>query len=192
MDWPHDYQAPPSMGFSRQEYTGVGCHCLLYKTWYILLTCSVFFNIYFLRASLVVQMVKNLPAMQGTQVWSVGWEAPLKKRMAIHSSVLPWRIPWTEEPSGLWSMGSQRVRHDWAWAHLFICLCQVLVATCRIFFFNCDVRTLSCSVQTQFSALEAPSDCLLPLTSFPWVLQLTYSPASPLNGQASYSSSGTI
>ena len=63
-------------------------------------------------ASLVAQRVENLPAMQETQVQSLGWEDPLKKEMAMHSSILTQRIPWTEEPSGLWSMGSQRVRHD--------------------------------------------------------------------------------
>ena len=50
-------------------------------------------------ASLVAQTVKNLPAMQDTQVQSLGWEVPLEKRMATHSSILAWRIPWTEEPS---------------------------------------------------------------------------------------------
>ena len=57
-------------------------------------------------------MVKNLPAMQETQVQSLGQEASLEKRMATHSSILTWKIPWTEEPGGLQSMGSQRVRHD--------------------------------------------------------------------------------
>ena len=52
-------------------------------------------------------MVKNLPAMQNTQVRSLGWEAPLEKEMATHSSVLAWRIPWTEEPRELQSLGSQ-------------------------------------------------------------------------------------
>ena len=50
-------------------------------------------------------MVKNLPAMQETQVRSLGWEDPLEKDMATHSSILAWRIPWTEEPSGLQSIG---------------------------------------------------------------------------------------
>ena len=59
-------------------------------------------------------MVKNLPAMWETQVWSLVREDPLEKGMATHSSILAWRIPWTEEPSGLQSMGSQRVEHDWA------------------------------------------------------------------------------
>ena len=57
-------------------------------------------------------MVKNLPAMQETQVQSLGQEDPLEKEMAAHSSILAWRIPQTEEPSRLRSMGSQRVGHD--------------------------------------------------------------------------------
>ena len=65
-------------------------------------------------ASLVAQLVKNLPAMQETRVWSLGQEDPLEKGMAIHSRIIAWRIPWTEEPGGLQSMGSQRVGHDWA------------------------------------------------------------------------------
>ena len=62
---------------------------------------------------LVAQMVKNLPAMWETWVWSLGWENPLEKRMSIHSSILAWDIPWTEEPGGLQSMGLQRVGHNW-------------------------------------------------------------------------------
>ena len=54
-------------------------------------------------------MVKNLPAMQETQVQSPGWEDPLEKGMATHSSILAWRIPWTEDSGGIQSMGSQRV-----------------------------------------------------------------------------------
>ena len=57
-------------------------------------------------------MVKNLSAMKETQVQSLGWEDPLEKGMATHSSILAWRIPRTEEPDGQQSMGSQRVRHD--------------------------------------------------------------------------------
>ena len=56
-------------------------------------------------------MGKNLPAMQETQVQSLGWEDPLENGMATHSSILAWRIPWTEEPGGVQSMRSQRVRH---------------------------------------------------------------------------------
>ena len=61
---------------------------------------------------LVAQMVKNLPAMQETQVHSLGQEDPLEKEMATHSSILAWEIPWMEEPGELQSMGSQRVEHD--------------------------------------------------------------------------------
>ena len=66
----------------------------------------------FMWASLVAQRVKHLPAMQKTWVQSLGWEDPLEKRMITHSSVLAWRFPWTEEPSRLQSMPSQRVRHN--------------------------------------------------------------------------------
>ena len=63
-------------------------------------------------ASQVAQMVKNLPATQETSVQSLGQEDPLEKRMATHASSLAWRIPWTEEPGVLQSMGSQRVGHN--------------------------------------------------------------------------------
>ena len=59
------------------------------------------------RASLLALLVKNQPALQETRVRSPGWEYPLEEEMATHSSVLAWRIPWTEEPGGLQSMGSQ-------------------------------------------------------------------------------------
>ena len=62
--------------------------------------------------SLIAQLVKNLPAMQETWVRFLGWEDPLEKEMAIHSSILAWKIPWTEQAGGLQSMGSQRVGHD--------------------------------------------------------------------------------
>ena len=67
------------------------------------------------RASQVALVVNNPPAMQEwqeTRVPSLGREEPLEEGMATHSSILAWRIPWTEEPGGLQSMGSQRVRHD--------------------------------------------------------------------------------
>ena len=60
----------------------------------------------------MAQMVKNLPAMQETQVRFLDWEDPLEKEMATHSSILAWKTPWTEEPGGLQSMGSQRVGPD--------------------------------------------------------------------------------
>ena len=64
-------------------------------------------------ASLVAQRVKRLPAMRETWVWSLGQEDPLEKEVATHSSTLAWKIPWTEKPGRLQSMGSQRVGHDW-------------------------------------------------------------------------------
>ena len=70
--------------------------------------------IYFIfgEASLVAHSVKNLPAVQETWVRSLGWEDPLEKEMANHSSIVAWKISWTEEPGELQSMGSQRLRHD--------------------------------------------------------------------------------
>ena len=65
------------------------------------------------RVSLVAQMIKNLTTMQETQVWSLGGEDPLEKEMATHSSILAWEIPWTGEPGGLQSLGSQKVGHYW-------------------------------------------------------------------------------
>ena len=64
-------------------------------------------------ASLVAWRIKHLPTMQETRVRSLGREGPLEKEMAAHSSTLAWRISWTQDPGGLQSMGSQRVRHNW-------------------------------------------------------------------------------
>ena len=75
----------------------LGWHCLVHNDF---------------GASLVAQTVKNLPAVQETWVQSLGWEDPLGKGTAPHSGILAWRIPWTEEPRRLQSMGSQRVAHD--------------------------------------------------------------------------------
>ena len=66
------------------------------------------------KVSLVAQRLKHLPPMRETRVWSLSREDPLEKEMAIHSSILAWRIPWTEKPSRLQSTGSQRVGHNWA------------------------------------------------------------------------------
>ena len=65
-----------------------------------------------IRASLVAKRLKHLPAMWETWVQSLGWEDPLEKEMATHSSILAWRVPWVEEPGELQSTGSQRVGHD--------------------------------------------------------------------------------
>ena len=64
------------------------------------------------KASLVAQTVMHLPALRETQVQSLGWEDSLEKEMATHSSILAWKIPWTEEHGGLQSMGWQRAGHD--------------------------------------------------------------------------------
>ena len=61
---------------------------------------------------MVLQTVKNLSEMQKNRVQSLGWEDPLEKEMTTHSSILAWRIPWTEEPDGIQSMGPQRVTHN--------------------------------------------------------------------------------
>ena len=65
-----------------------------------------------LKASLLAQRIKCLPAMQETRVQSLGWEDPLEKEMATHPSIPAWRIPWTEEPGGLQSTGLQSVGQD--------------------------------------------------------------------------------
>ena len=70
-----------------------------------------------LQTSLVAQMVKCPPTMQETRVGPVGWEDPLEKAMAPHSSTLAWKIPWTEEPGRLQSMGSQTVGHTHTHTH---------------------------------------------------------------------------
>ena len=81
-----------------------------------------------LKSSLVAQTVKCLPTMWETWVQSLGQEDLLEKEMATHSSILAWKIPWTEEPGGLQSMGSQRVGHDWetslslSFTFLYCCL----------------------------------------------------------------------
>ena len=78
-------------------------------------TYHFYLNIWLLfGVSLAAQKVKKLPAVQENGDQSLDWEDPLKKEIATHSSVLDWRIPWSEEPGGLQSMRSQRVRHNWA------------------------------------------------------------------------------
>ena len=72
--------------------------------------CSLLTTV--VRVSLVSQMVRNLPTVQETWVQFLGREDPLEEEMATHSSTLAWKMPWTEEPDRLQSMGSQRVAHD--------------------------------------------------------------------------------
>ena len=75
-------------------------------------TCTGIFIVALSTASLVAQMAKNPPAMREAWVQSLDWEDPLEKGTATHSGILAWRIPWTEEPGRLQSMGLQRVGHD--------------------------------------------------------------------------------
>ena len=82
-------------------------------------------NILYLWASLVAQRLKRLPAMWDTWVRSLGWEDPLEKEMATHSSILAWWIPWTEDPGGLQSTESQRVGKDWATSLHFVFIITV-------------------------------------------------------------------
>ena len=127
-------------------------------------------------ASLVVQMVMNLPAMQETRVWSLVQEDPLEKEMATDSSILIWRIPWPGEPGELQSKGSQRVGHDWA--------------TNTLGTFNaCESRsyTVRCSIENKMfdfaylifyqGTLFLFSCCLSPFlsSSFPLFLPHTFS-----------------
>ena len=89
----------------------------------ILRSCCEMENSYWLESrgtSLVVQMVKRLSTRWETWVRALGWENPLEKEMAIHSSTIAWKIPWTEEPGGLQSMGWKRVGHDWVTSLSFL------------------------------------------------------------------------
>ena len=118
----------PQVPISNMEGTSVTAAVLIYRTWndqplgHIFTSKpekSVHFYLDYTRreASLVTQTVKNLPAMQETWAWSLHPEDPLERGMATHFSILAWRIPWTEEPGRLQSMGLQRVRRDWARTH---------------------------------------------------------------------------
>ena len=121
--WTAAYQAPLSMGFSRREYwSGVPLPSPIslpnkdkrgLRLRYLVRILKFYFlYTYDVWASLVTQTVRRLPAVQETRVPSLGGEDPLQKEMAPHSSTLACKIPRTEEPSRLQSMGSQRVGHD--------------------------------------------------------------------------------
>ena len=91
--------------------------------WLSMHTCNQFASVVIIYqgAPPMAQRVKNPPAVQETQetwVQFLDWEDPLEEEMAIHCSILAWKIPWTEEPGGLQSMRSQRVRHAWATKHM--------------------------------------------------------------------------
>ena len=85
---------------------------LLKEVAIIFITSTIVWSLVKQQSSLVAQRLKCLPPMWETWVRSLGWEDPLEKKMATHSTVLAWRIPWTEEPGRLQSIGLHRVRHD--------------------------------------------------------------------------------
>ena len=139
--------------------------------WWVLYPCySIYFSqqlceldvsicILGFPGTLVAQRVKHLPAMQETWVRSLSQEDPLVKEMATHSSILAWRIPWTEEPGGLQSTGSQRVRHDWATSHThtFIDRCPINVQSKKTCFWLMWVKLKRCLwffIHRRFSAVD--------------------------------------
>ena len=112
-------------------------------------------------------MVKNLPVMQETWVWSLGWEGPLEEDMATHSSILAWRIPWTEEPAGLQSIGLQRVGHDWS------DLARIYINYVKALKINKSRQTLKANMLVAQSCLILcnPMDCSPPGSSVQGILQ---------------------
>ena len=95
-------------------WISVSALVLLCSAWKAAAMNPIYIYLWGAGVSLVAQMVKNLPAMQGTCVQFLGWEDPLVEGVANHSSIFAWGIPWTQEPGGLQSMGLQRGRHNWA------------------------------------------------------------------------------
>ena len=110
-------------------------------------------NIYLNKTSLVAQTVKRLPAMWETRVRFLDREDPLEKEMAIHSSTLVWKIPWTEEPDRLQSMGSQRVRHDWA-TSLSLSVCFSLLIRNQWVLVHLCSTVILCSLFIVFHSYE--------------------------------------
>ena len=121
-DWPRLTRECPEVssgGEGRQwPAAGLGALSVAVPAWDLLK--KVTFIIFYLHQEIpyVAQTVKSLPTMRETQVQSLGREDPLEKEVATHSRILAWKIPWTEDPGRLQSLGSQRVGHDWAtWLH---------------------------------------------------------------------------
>ena len=119
-----------------------------------------FLNISF--SSLIAQLVKNLPAMQETPIWFLSQEDSLEESMATHSSTFVWRIPWTEEPGGLHSIGSHRVRRDWSYfstgAHKHLqTLSQRIVSQ----FVSCTSGVIECSRTIWMDLLIEPQGTTL-------------------------------
>ena len=119
---------------------------------------------------MVAWTVKRLPTMRETWVRSLGQENPLEKEMATHSSIHAWKIPWTEEPGGLQSMGSQRVGHDWATSlsplsdleshriMMWLSSCWNALTSHRIYM----ILLLTSSTDVTYVSLEIISDSTLP------------------------------
>ena len=104
--------------------------------------------------------------MQETQVWSLGWEDPLEKKMAAHSGILAWKIPWMAEPGRLLSMGSQRVGHDWGTSFHFIVDFKCVSFRCTENWFLYTYTSIyicgCCSVIKLCAILCDPMDCSTP------------------------------
>ena len=115
--------------------------------------------------SLVPQKVKNLPAVWETQFWSLSWEESLEKEMATHSSILAWRIPWTEEPGGLQSVGSQRVGHAWATNTFTLLVLNFYIALFRSWLFFLFSFKAERKKQLRQEVGGVPSRNVFP---FPW------------------------
>ena len=128
------------------------------------------FSILYLGASQVVPEVKKPPANAGdVRDVSLGWEDLLEEEMATHSSILAWRIPWTEEPGRLESMGSQRVGHDWS--NLAACILRNGRSDCDLTHTHTQiVQNFYFVREDRFSSpfLGSPHCCLL-LVPLPWV-----------------------
>ena len=154
-----------------------------------------------LQGSQVAQQVKNTPAIQETQetwVRSLGWEDPLEEGMATHSRILAWRIPWTEEPTGLQSMGSQRVEQDWACTHISLHLSHgfPLLPRSNPTYWPCGVSSLlaPCISAGYIFFMSPNASCFLCLEcSFPIASPalLVTSNTHPSSGGFNVTSSGT-
>ena len=106
----HDGRAPEE--FRDMPEKPEGLMCISFQGLEVFFVCLFVFFLFFCLFNLIAQSVKNLLAVQETQVRSMGREDPLEKGMATHSSILAWKIPWMEKPGALQSMVLQRVRHD--------------------------------------------------------------------------------
>ena len=144
-----------------------GCFCCQCSVGDLLLYFKTRFYSW-IQASLVAQTVKHLSAVWETKFRSLGWEDPLEKEVATHSSPLAWKIPWTEEPNRLQPVGSQRVRHDWvtslffflifcSWRGLTSVLCSLII-TFESVWEVCAKRPLNIWIsKTLMHGLKKPS-----------------------------------